>query len=177
MGRGSIAKHHPAWNPQCRQKSRKLLFPKPKVMPRFSLEIGDIGEARWLLSHRWTETSPILPDVAHDGHNQRRVVSLSLSALSLSSPRASDSASCAKFIPTYLQQALITDAERTTTTVRLHISDVSPARYAQGSLSILRAYVACAAEPTSSGASPVWGVIGPCRGVLPRTNAWCVVGQ
>ena len=31
-----------------------LLCPKPKVMPRFSL--GDVGEARWLLSHRWTDT-------------------------------------------------------------------------------------------------------------------------
>ena len=51
-----------------------LLCPKPKVMPRFSL--GDVGEARWLLSHRWTETSPILPDVAHDNRNKRRVVSL-----------------------------------------------------------------------------------------------------
>ena len=43
--------------------------------------LGDVGEAQWLLSHRWTETSPILPDVAHDSRNQRRVVSLS--ALSL----------------------------------------------------------------------------------------------
>ena len=77
--RGSIAKHHPAWNPLCTQKPRKLLCPKPKVMPRFSL--GDVGEARWLLSHRWTEARPILPDVAHDSRNQRRVVSLS--ALSL----------------------------------------------------------------------------------------------
>ena len=79
MAGGSIAKHNPARNPQCTQKSRKLLCPKPKVMPRFSL--GDVGEARWLLSHRWTDTSPILPDAAHDSRHQDRVVSLS--ALSL----------------------------------------------------------------------------------------------
>ena len=72
-----------ARNPQCTQKSRKLLCPKPKVTPRFSL--GDGGEARWLLSHRWTETSPIWPDAAHDGRNQRHVVSFS--ALTLLSAR------------------------------------------------------------------------------------------
>ena len=76
---GFIAKHHPAWNPQRTQKSRQVLCPKPKVVPRFIL--GDVREARWLLSHRWTETSAILPDVAYDSRNQRRVVSLS--ALSL----------------------------------------------------------------------------------------------
>ena len=43
--------------------------------------LGDVGEARWLLSHRWTDTSPILPDAAHDSRHQDRVVSLS--ALSL----------------------------------------------------------------------------------------------
>ena len=59
MERGSIATHHPAWNTQCTLKSRKLLCPKPNVMPRFSR--GDVGQARWLLSHRRTETSPILP--------------------------------------------------------------------------------------------------------------------
>ena len=88
-----------------------LLCPTPKVMPRFSL--GDVGEARWLLSHRWTETSPILLDVAHDSRNQRRVVSVS--ALSLLS-------ACVRLrqlrdVHHNLQQALkpkpLTDAERT----------------------------------------------------------------
>ena len=83
MKRGSFAKHQPAWNSQCTQWFRveefPLLCPKPKVMPRFSL--GDDGEARWLLSHRWTDTSPILPDAAHDSRNQGRVVSLSASSL------------------------------------------------------------------------------------------------
>ena len=56
-----------------------LLCPTPKVMPRFS--VGDVGEARWPLSHRWTDTSPILPNVAHDSRNQGRVVSLSVLSL------------------------------------------------------------------------------------------------
>ena len=54
-------------------------------MPRFSL--GDVGEARWPLSHRWTDTSPILPDVAHDSRNQGRVVSLSVLNLLLACVR------------------------------------------------------------------------------------------
>ena len=60
-----------------------LLCPTPKVMPRFS--IGDVAEARWPLSHRWTDTSPILPDAAHDSRNQGRVVSL-LSLIHISEP-------------------------------------------------------------------------------------------
>ena len=79
MERGSMAKNHLAWILRCTQKSRKLACPKPKVTPRFSL--GDVGEARWLPSHRWTETSQNLPDAAHASRNQRRVVSPS--ALSL----------------------------------------------------------------------------------------------
>ena len=80
---GSIAKHHPAWNPQRTQRFRAegfpLRCPKPKVMPRFSL--GDVGDSRWLLSHRWTDTSPILSDAAHDSRDQGRVVSLSVLSL------------------------------------------------------------------------------------------------
>ena len=83
MERGPTAEHHPAWNPQCTQWFRAEEFPllchTPKVMPRFSL--GDVGEARWPLSHRWTDTSPILLDAAHDSRNQGRVVSLSVLSL------------------------------------------------------------------------------------------------
>ena len=110
---------------------RSVLCPKPQVMPRFSL--GDGGEARWPLSHRWTDTTPILPDVAHDSRNQGRVVSLS--ALSLLS-------ACVRLcklreVHHNLQQALnpcITDAERSHRrfTCLLHISDVTRARHAQG---------------------------------------------
>ena len=42
---------------------------------------GDVGATRWLLSHRWTDTSPILPDAAHDSRNQGSVVSLSVLSL------------------------------------------------------------------------------------------------
>ena len=45
--------------------------------------LGDVGEARWPLSHRWTDTSPTLPDATYDSRNQGRVVSHSeLSLLS-----------------------------------------------------------------------------------------------
>ena len=54
---------------------RSFICPTPKVTPRSSL--GDVGEARWPLSHRWTDTSSTLPDAAHDSRNQGRVVSLS----------------------------------------------------------------------------------------------------
>ena len=84
MERGATAKHHPAWNPQCTQRSRAeefpLLCPKPKVMPRFKL-LGDVGEARWLLSHRWTDTSYISPDAAQDSRNLGRVVLFSVLSL------------------------------------------------------------------------------------------------
>ena len=147
MERGPTAKHHPAWNPQCTQWFRTeefpLLCPTPKVMPRFSL--GDVGEARWPLSHRWTDTIPILPDAAHDSRNQGRVESLS--ALSLLSV-------CVRLrqlreVHNSLQQAsaesLLTDAERSNRrfTCLLHISDVTPVRHAQSILSILRVFVAC----------------------------------
>ena len=60
---------------------RSFLCPTPKVTPRSSL--GDVGDARCPLSHRWTDTSSTLPDTANDSRNQGRVVSLSeLSLLS-----------------------------------------------------------------------------------------------
>ena len=104
-----------------------------------------LGEARWPLSHRWTDASPILPDAAHDRRNQGRVVSLSVSLLSafvrLRAARGSQLAASA--------ESLVTDAERTNrrVTYLLHIiSDVTRVRHAQGTtLSILRAFIACAA--------------------------------
>ena len=83
LERGPIAKHHPAWNSQCTQwfgaEEFPLVCPTPKVTPCFSL--GDVGKDRWPLSHRWTDTSPILPDAANDSCNQGRVVSLSVLSL------------------------------------------------------------------------------------------------
>ena len=63
------------------QSLRSFLCPTPKVTPRSSL--SDVEEARWPLSHRWTDTSPTLPDAAYDSRNQGRAVSHSeLSLLS-----------------------------------------------------------------------------------------------
>ena len=77
MERGPTAKHHPAWNPQCTQWFRA------EESCHVCFSVGDVGEARWPLSPRWTDTSPILPDAAHDSRNQGRVVLLSeLSLLS-----------------------------------------------------------------------------------------------
>ena len=153
-------------------------------MPRFSL--GNVGEARWPLSHRWTDTSRILPDAAHDSRNQGPVVSLSvlslLSTCVLTLPAARGSPQLAASA-----ESLVTDAERSNRriTCLLHIiSDVTRVRHAQGvlpsqssvrSLLVLLLYkqrcLSCLARP-------VWGTIGRCRGVLPRrTNARCVVGQ
>ena len=77
--RGPTAKHHSAWNAQCsglgQRSFRSFLCPTPKVTPRSSL--GDVGEARWPLSHRLTDRNSTLPDAAHDSRNQGRVVSLS----------------------------------------------------------------------------------------------------
>ena len=144
MERGSIAKHHSAWNTQCKQKSRKLICPKPKVMPRFSL--GNFGEARWLLSHRWTETSSILPDVAHDGRNQNRVMSLSaLSLLSACVPARQLGGVHHIVHLAASAESLTTHGRRAQQpTVHLHISD-TPVRHARGTRSILCAFVACAA--------------------------------
>ena len=112
MKRGPNAKHHPAWNPQCTQWFRVeflLPCPKPKVMPRFSL--GDVGEARWPVSHRWTDSSPILPDAAHNSRNQGRVASLSVFGPPLgvrpTPPAARNSAQLAASA-----ESLVTDAER-----------------------------------------------------------------
>ena len=55
------------------QSFRSFRCPTPKVTPRSSL--GDVGIARWPLSHRWTDTSSTLPDAAYDSRNQGRVVS------------------------------------------------------------------------------------------------------
>ena len=146
MGRGPTAKHHPAWNPHCTQWFRAedfpLLCPTPNVMPRFSL--GDVGEARWPLSHRWTDSSSILPDAAHDSRNQGCVVSLFVLSLppTLSAARGSPQLAASA-------ESLVTDPEHSNrrVTCMLHkISDVTHVHHAQGTtLPILRALIACAA--------------------------------
>ena len=118
-----------------------LLCPTPKVMPRFSL--GDVGEARWPLSHRWTDTCPILPDATHDSRNQGRVVSLSVVSL------ISACVGLCQLREVLTAESLVTDAQHSNrrVTCLMHIiSDVTRVRHAQGTaLSILRAFIACAA--------------------------------
>ena len=158
-----------------------LLCPKPKGMPRFSL--GDVGEARWLLSHRWTDTSPILPDAAHDSRQHGRVVSLS--ALSLLS-------ACVRLrqlrqVHHNLQQAMNPCSQTQSSAtdgspscciplmLRLCVMLRVPSQHSVRSLFVL---LLCKQRCSSCClARPVWGTIGPCRGVLPRTNARCVVAN
>ena len=149
LERGPTAKHHPACNPQCTQWFRAeefpLLCPAPKFMPRFS--IGDVGETRWPLSHGWTDTSPILPDAAHDSRNQGRVVSLSVLSLLSACVRLCQ----LREVHHSLLQAMNSwsrtqECSNRRVTCLLHISDVTRVRHAQGTtLSTVRAFIACAA--------------------------------
>ena len=149
-------------------------------MPRFSL--GDAGAARWLLSHRWTDTSPILPDAAHDSRNQGRTVSLSALSL-LSCVRLRQLREVHHNHLAASAESSLTDAGRSIKrfTCLLHISDVTPV-HAQGTLSILfvrslLVLLLCKHRCLSCLTRPVWSTIGPCGGVFRRTNARCVVGQ
>ena len=158
-----------------------LLCPTPKVMPRFSP--GDVGEARWPMSHRWTDTSPILPDAAHDSRNQGRVVSLSVLSLLSACVRLCQQ----REVHHSLQQALnhwsrtqstATDGSPACCTSSLMLRvcvmlRVRPSQSSVRSLLVLLLYK----QRCVSCLGPVWGTIGRCRGVLPRTNARCVVGQ
>ena len=80
MERGPTAKHHPAWNPQCTQWFRAERSFRSSALHRKSCHssVSVMLEKRGPLSHRWTDSSPILPDAAHDSRNQGRVVSLPL---------------------------------------------------------------------------------------------------
>ena len=149
---------------------RSFLCPTPKVMPRFSL--GDVGEARWPRSHRWTDTSPILPDAAHDSRNQGRVVSLSVLSLSVLSLLSACVRLCQlREVHHSLQQALnpwswtqraATDRSPACCTSSLMLRAcvmlrVLPSQSSVRSLLVLLLYkqrcLSCLARP-------VWGIIG-----------------
>ena len=108
-------------------------------MPRFSL--GEVGEARCPLSHRWTDTSPILPDAS-------RGVALCVEPPLGVRPTLPASRGSSQLVAS-AEESLVTGAERSNrrVTCLLHmISDVTRVRHAQGTtLSILRACIACAA--------------------------------
>ena len=150
-------------------------------MPRFSL--GDVGEAPWLLSHRWTDTSPILPDAAHDSRNQGRVVSLSALSLLSACVRLRQLREVHHNLQQVLnpcsrtQRAAATDGSLaccTSLMLRLCVMLRVPSQYSVRSLLVL---LLCKQWCSCCLARPVWGTIGPCRGELPRMNARCVVGQ
>ena len=144
-----------------------------KVVVRFSL--GD-GEARWLLSHRWTETSPVLPHVAHD---QRRVASLSTLSLLSACVRLRQ----LREVRHNLQQALNpcsrtqrSNRRFTCTSLMLHLCVMLKVP-SQSSVRALLVLLLCKQRCLSCLARPVWGTVGPCKGILPWTNAQCLVGQ
>ena len=126
---------------------RSFLCPTPKVTPGSSL--GGVREARWPLSHRWTDTSFTLPDAAHNSRNQGHVVSLSELVEPPLGVRPTLPAARGSSQLAAIAEFLVTDAERRNrrVTFLLHIiSDVTRVRHAQGTtLSILRAFIACAA--------------------------------
>ena len=156
-GTGPTAKHHPACNPQCTQWFRAeefplLPLPHTEVTPRSSL--GDVGEARWPLSHRGTDTSSTLPDAAHDSRNQGRVVSLSeLSLLSacvrLCQLREVHHSLQQSLNPWSRTQSAATDGSPAccTSSLMLHVCVMLRVLT---TLSILRAFVACAAGVQTS---------------------------
>ena len=96
----------------------------------------------------FADTSPILPDAAHDSRNQGRVVSLSVLSLLSACVRLCQ----LREVHHSLQQALnpwsrnAVRSNRRVTCLLHIISDVTRVRHAQGTtLSILRAFIACAA--------------------------------
>ena len=102
-------------------------------MSRFS--VVDVGEAQWPLSHRWTDTSPILPEAAHDSPNQGRVVSLSVLSLLSAFVRLRQ----LREVHHSLQQALspwsrTQSAATDGSPACCIISDVTRVRHAQGTL-------------------------------------------
>ena len=151
-------------------------------MPRFSL--GDVGEARRLLSHRWTDTTPILPDAAHDSRSQGRVVSLSvLSLLSVcvrlrQLREVHDKTACSKqaLTPCSRKQSAATDGSPACcTSLMLRLCVMLRILPSQSSVSSLLVLLLCKQRCLSCLLfGPVWGT---CRGDLPRTNARCVEGQ
>ena len=78
--------HPPEAEKRKKRKAYQVVYRSTWYLVRYMQapnRLGDVGEARWPLSHRWTDTSSTLPDAAHNSRNQGGVVSLSeLSLLS-----------------------------------------------------------------------------------------------
>ena len=173
MERGPTAKHHRAWNPQCTQTGLGQRSFRSSALNRKSCHVS-------------VSVKSILPDAAHDSRNQGRVVSLS--ALSLLS-------ACVRLrqlreVHHSLQQALnpcsrtqsaATDGSPAccTSSLMLRVRVMLRVLPSQSSVRSLLVLLLCEQRCLSCLARPVWGTtsIAPCKGVLPRTNARCVVGQ
>ena len=148
-------------------------------MPRFSS--GDVGEARWPMSHGWTDTTPILPDAAHDSRNQGRVVSLSVLSLFLACVRLCQLREVHHSLlralnPWSRTQRAATDGSPAccTSSLMLRVCVMLRALPSQSSVRSLLVLLLNKHRCLSCLARPVWGTIGRCRGVLPRTNARCI---
>ena len=131
-----------------------------------------------------TDTSPILPDAAHDSRSQGRAVSLSVLSLLLACVRLSQ----VREVHHSLQQALnpwsrtqsaATDGSPAccTSSLMLRVCVMLRVLLSQSSVRSLLVQLLYQQRCLSCLARPVWGSIGRCRGVLPRTNARRVVGQ
>ena len=125
----------------------------------------------------------MMPDVAHDSRIQRRVVALSALSLLSACVRLRQLREVHHKIAAS-PESLIAHGRRAHHTDGRH-TDGSPAHllcYACASCSRYPLNPPCVRSLGCCGNSerclcPVWGAIGPCRGVLPWTNARCVVGQ
>ena len=126
-----------------------------------SFSIGDVGEVRWPLSHRWTDKSPILPDKAHDSGNRGRAVSLSVLSLLSACVRLFQLGE----VHHSLQQALnpwsrtqsaATDGSPACCTSSLMLRVCVMLRYYPLNPPCVHCLCCCC---TSSGACPVWPVL------------------
>ena len=168
--------------PPCVESAVHACALRFKAMPRFSL--GDVGEARWPVSHTWTDTSPISSDAAHDSRNQGRVVALSVLSLLSACVRLRQ----LREVHHSLQQALnpwsrtqiaATDGSPAccTSCLMVRVCVLVRVLSSQSSVRSLLLQPLYKQRWLSCLARPVWGTISRCRGVLPRTNARCVVCQ
>ena len=126
----------------------------------------------------------ILPDAAHDSRNQGRVVSLSVLSLLSACVRLYQ----LREVHHSLQQALnpwsrtqsaATDGSPAccTSSLMLRVCVMLRIVLSQSSVPSLLVLLLYKQRCKDCLARPVWGTIGRCRGVLPRPNARCVVGQ
>ena len=136
------------------------------------------------VAHMDRYRSPILPDAAQDSRNQGRVVSLSvLSLLSacvrLCQLREFHHSLQRALNPWSRTQSAATDGSPACciSSLMLRVCVMRRVLPSQSSVRSMLVLLLYKQRCLSCLARPVWSIIGRCRGVLPRTNARCVVGQ